>query len=463
MPGASIFAVLVVSVRSRAAAVRLDSALATRGAWWLLALPLLFLHVRYQPSVTVSLGSTRVEIDASDLVVAVGLVVAFASGLPARLTRRSWLALGPAAVLMVVIAAGTAHGAASLHGYATATHAVTALKYAEYAVLALVIVALVRGRTELLLLCGVVTAWSVVCTVDAILQFVGLVPEFEGIRPLQREVSLVGLHDFAALSGAALAIALTALALGTASRRETYGAWAAGVSGVLGVALSGSSAGLIGVVAAAAATALVAQQRGRLDRSRIAALAACVVVVGGGVVALRSTDITQFFRWAGVAPRKASTTENVQTYAQRSIVAYIALRMWLDHPLVGTGWQGALEPAGYGPYLEPARKRFPAQPAEAFPSPAHPTNPQNLYVQLLSDLGLAGLIAFLATLLGSAWLAFGAMRRKGDAAAAGLLALLWMVVAAGVANAIGLVAGIPLEALIWLAVGLAVAADRMDR
>src|SRR4051812_49884519 len=109
MPGASIFAVLVVSVRSRAAAVRLDSALATRGAWWLLALPLLFLHVRYQPSVTVSLGSTRVEIDASDVVVAVGLVVAIASGLPARPTPPPWLALGPAALLLVVVAPRAGH------------------------------------------------------------------------------------------------------------------------------------------------------------------------------------------------------------------------------------------------------------------------------------------------------------------------------------------------------------------
>ena len=38
------------------------------------------------------------------------------------------------------------------------------------------------------------------------LQFLGLVNEFYGKRPGQREVSFLGIHDFAAFSAAALAI-----------------------------------------------------------------------------------------------------------------------------------------------------------------------------------------------------------------------------------------------------------------
>jgi O-antigen ligase len=230
------------------------------------------------------------------------------------------------------------------------------------------------------------------------------------------------------------------------------------VSGALGAALSASSAGFIGVGLAAGAAGLIAMRRGRLSWPRVVALVAAVLVVAGGVAGLRSNDISQFFRWAGFSPKQSSTTANVQTYAQRSIVGYIALRMWLDHPLAGTGWQGSLEPAGYEPYIAAARRKFPAQPAQAFPSPATPTNPQNVYLQLLSDLGLTGLLAFLATLAGSAWLALGALRTRGVAAETGAVALLLLLVAAGVGNAIGLVAGIPLDALLWIAVGASLAA-----
>ena len=52
----------------------------------------------------------------------------------------------------------------------------------------------------------------------AALQFLGLVDEFEGRRPGQREPSFLGVHDFAALSAAALGLALLAIAFGTRGR-----------------------------------------------------------------------------------------------------------------------------------------------------------------------------------------------------------------------------------------------------
>jgi O-antigen ligase len=126
--------------------------------------------------------------------------------------------------------------------------------------------------------------------------------------------------------------------------------------------------------------------------------------------------------------------------------------------VIGAGWQASLEPAAYERYLADARRRFPAQPAQAFPSPATPTNPQNVYLQLLSDLGLLGLLAFLATAAGAACLAVGALRARGTAAEVGAVALLFLLVALGVGNAIGLVAGIPLDALLWIGVGASLAA-----
>src|SRR5205085_28196 len=61
-------------------------------------------------------------------------------------------------------------------------------------------------------------AWSVAATGWGFLQFVGAVNEFEGKRPGQREVSFLGIHDFAGFSGATLAIGLAAIAL--AKRRR---------------------------------------------------------------------------------------------------------------------------------------------------------------------------------------------------------------------------------------------------
>src|SRR4029077_4318286 len=78
----SIFAVLVLSSRSRAAAGSLDSALALRGGWWLLGLPFLFLHARYQPSVSVSVGSTSVDVAAPGVVIAGGVPLLPAPGVP---------------------------------------------------------------------------------------------------------------------------------------------------------------------------------------------------------------------------------------------------------------------------------------------------------------------------------------------------------------------------------------------
>jgi O-antigen ligase len=92
------------------------------------------------------------------------------------------------------------------------------------------------------------------------------------------------------------------------------------------------------------------------------------------------------------------------------------------------------------------------QPPDAFPSRKNRWGVQNAYVQSLADLGVLGLPAFLAALLvplGRAWRA-----AAGETGTAGIGLVLLVV---GAWNGYGLVAGIPLAALTWLAVGVAVA------
>jgi O-antigen ligase len=77
---------------------------------------------------------------------------------------------------------------------------------------------------------------------------------------------------------------------------------------------------------------------------------------------------------------------------------------------------------------------------------------QNAYVQALSDFGILGLLVFLAALLVPVWLALSRGARPLAVAAAAVV-----LVTMGVWNGLGLVAGIPADALTWLGVGAALA------
>jgi RsiW-degrading membrane proteinase PrsW (M82 family) len=79
-------------------------------------------------------------------------------------------------------------------------------------------------------------------------------------------------------------------------------------------------------------------------------------------------------------------------------------------------------------------------------------------VQSLADLGFLGLPVFLAAFLVPAF--FAARHGLGDARIAGVALPLLVV---GVWNGYGLVAGIPLDALTWLAVGVAAASVSFTR
>jgi O-Antigen ligase len=440
-------------------------ATATTRPWPLvlaLAIPIVFLHVRYQPKVHVGLGSTTAGIELSDLAVLAVALAALWSGVregwaPLRAGRAIWIAI--AAVLLVVFAA-TFYGLARPPHYRFLTHLVTAAKFAEYAVLAPAVPLLLRSRRDVMLLFWTVTAWSVAATAWGLLQFSGLVNEFEGKRPLQREPSFLGIHDLAALSGGALALGLCVLALRPASRPERLLGWIAGSSGAVGLVLSSAVAGALAIGLAAVAAIVVGARRHVLTLARAAAVVGVAVVVGVGVLLMRSGDVTSFIRFLGIGhePKK---TADVESSVHRSLLAYIGVRIFADHPILGVGWQGSEEEGNYGPYLAAAHRRFPGEPAVAFPSPKHAWGVQNAYLQTLTDMGLVG-FAFLVVLLVSG-LVLGlraALRAPPEIAFLALAGVLWILVAAGVWNGLGLVAGIPLDALTWLSFGLVAAAAR---
>lgn len=344
--------------------------------------------------------------------------------------------------------------------YQVATNLVTAAKFAEYAALALTAGLLLGERRARRAVFAALAGWSTLATIVAVLQFTG-VDIFDAWRSGGRQPSFVGIHDLAALSGAALVLAAVTLLFGAEDTDGRRVAWLAGISGWLGLVLSGSVAPAIGLALAALTIWVAARQRGHADRKRALALAAVVVSAMAGVIGLRGNEIGDFLRFTGILPAKAEI-RNVESFGQRSILAYIGLREFAGHPFFGVGWQGSSEQQNYEPYLADAHARFPDQPAEAFPSPAHPWGVQNAPIQALADLGAVGTVP-LAGLIGL--LLFVAMRRslraESDLARGSAIALGWMVIALTALTAIGLVAGLPSDALFWLAVGLLLARQEL--
>src|SRR6267142_5986317 len=94
-----------------------------------LAVPFIFLHIKYQPGVRVPLGSTHLGLELSDVAVVVVALVALREGLkmgfaPLRPALPLWIA-SAALLLWIFIRSGSLE------------HFVTATKFSEYALLAL--------------------------------------------------------------------------------------------------------------------------------------------------------------------------------------------------------------------------------------------------------------------------------------------------------------------------------------
>ena len=114
------------------------------------AVPVLFLHLRYQPKAGIGLRSTTIGIELSDVAVLAIVLTAAVAGSrngwgPLRATRRLWLA---AAVFLGVVLAATVYPLLRYEQYPFLAHAVTAAKFCEYALLAPAIDARKSGCPE---------------------------------------------------------------------------------------------------------------------------------------------------------------------------------------------------------------------------------------------------------------------------------------------------------------------------
>jgi O-Antigen ligase len=419
------------------------------------AVPFLFLHATYQPSVSLGVGSTSVDVTLADAAIACVLVAATLRG-----RREGWqplvrarVVLGLTAAFLLVCAVSLATPSLLGEDYDLTRHTISLAKFAWYATLLPATVLLVRSTVDLVPVVRALVAWSVAATAWGLLQFLGLVAEFEGKRPGQREPSFVGIHDLAALSGAALVVGAIGIALADGAPAGRRWSVVALIAGGLGVVLSGAMTAVLGLWLALATVLLGARAISSLGGRRALALVGVTLLVSAGTATMRASTIERFAEFIGIRDRVADS--GIESYAHRTLLAYIGGRIWLDRPVTGVGWQASSEEWAYGPFLDDARARFPNEPDQAFPSPAHPWGIQTLYLQVAADLGIAGI----ALLLGLAAAGVAAGVRGLRSSPTALVGLGWLCVVAGVWTGIGLVAGLPLEALTWIAFGLVTVRD----
>jgi O-antigen ligase len=338
---------------------------------------------------------------------------------------------------------------------------VTAAKFAEYALLAPVVPLLLRRTRDLVLPLWSLALWSSAATIVGIAQFFGANIFLAGTVG-RRQASFLSSADFAALSAAALLAGVVAAVFPRVPRTRIPAAIAL-VSGALGMIVAGAVASLLGLATALVVLAIVLLLRRELAVRRLAAVAVVSVVVLAGIVAIRGSDLDAFARFLGAKPGTSQPqATKVQTYAHRTLLAWLGWQIFVDHPLIGVGWEGSAEPANFLRYIPAAHRRFPDEAPLAFPSaaPGRQYGVQNSWIQALADLGVVGLalwaslFAIVAWLAGRAAVVLGSPTALYALLAAALLAWLW--------TAQGFVAGIPLDALTFLAFGLGAARLRPE-
>lgn len=419
-----------------------------------LAIPLLCLHGAFQPTVhlhAAGLGVRLRLVDATLVLVAAGAVVEARRGGIVAL-RHGALVWAAVVAFLLDVAAATFYPLAWTHAYPWRTHLVTAVKYAEYGVLAFATPLAVRRARDLRMIAWALVLVGAAATLVGVLQFAG-VHIFRAWPSGGRQPSFVGVDDYGALSAAVYVVGAALVALGSRDARDRTLAVVACLAGGVGMVLSGALASVLGMTIAVVVLAAVAWRTRALTSRRGLALAGLVVVVACGSVFMRSSALGSFARFLGVG-RQASSGR-VESYSQRWVLDYVGLRIFERRPVLGAGWQAAFDQETYGPVLPAAHRRFPSQPPQAFPSPAHPYGIQNAYVEALAELGIVGALLF------AAWIASGLIVGARGALAAPhglsppLLGLLFVCVALGVWNGLWFIAGNPFDALLWLGFGLA--------
>lgn len=391
-----------------------------------------------QPSLTFTAG-TSVSVNPSDVaLVVLGLWTLGRFARHRDLPRPAWPVLMAGAVFCAcVLVSAATNGAGAF---------VAAGKLIEMAALALAAVYVLERDDRTWVLVLALAGMNAAATAHAVEGF---------LTSGERQRSFLGSHDLAALGTMTLSVWFAHLYSPT--RRWRRLAQAAAVVGAVGMTLGAALASLVGLYLAAAAITLLARLRGEFRTKALATTVVVVLAITGGVLYLRSDNLSFLRAWFGTPKHGQPAGAEHGAWSQRIIFAYIGGRVFLAHPILGTGWYPELPPKEYARFLPDAHKRYPLQPAILFPPAEGKFIPQMTYDQVLYELGLTGALVFLLLLAATIQASVRSRSRDGPI---GYLASAWTASMLGVLAGIGLFGGATVTALFWLTLGTAAALAR---
>jgi hypothetical protein len=385
------------------------------------------------PSFEVGVAGTSVSLGLTDVVLAV-----LAGFVLARLAGRGALPRPARAVT----AAAFAFSAWLL--LSSAVNGVEALvgagKLLEYGILGLGAVLFVPRRAQV---------WALVALLVAITAVVDVIALVDVAQSGERQGAFIGSHELAWLGGMVLAAGV-ALLFASARRLHWVGI-AVTLVGATGTAVGAALAGLLGMWLALAAIVALAVARGSLRLRPLLLTLAVGAAVTAAAIPLRSGDLGFIEEGPSLGAKSAGG------WSQRLIYTYIGGRVFLDNPILGTGWHGNLPPSEWAHFLDDAKRRFPEQPPRYFPAPTDEYVPQQTYDQVLTELGIVGAALFLVLAGLVVGAAVGVGRRwprGGPDEALAYLPTAWIAALAGSLAGAALYGGLALTALFWLTLGV---------
>jgi hypothetical protein len=389
-------------------------------------------RARDQPGLDLSLGSTTATIVPADVLLLALACTAVWTIAQDGFPPGSRAAIASAAVFcLLVLGTGLANGSAAF---------VAGAKLTELAALGLGAAVLVRTREQLESILDVLILFVLAADVVGAVRFV---------THGGRQASFLGEHDFAALATLPLLYGLIRVFAGGSRGRTAVAIVAGGLGCILGAAL----ASLLGLYLGLAALLLVAWRRGWWNWTHAALVVAVVGVVTAGTLTIRAGDLGFLQAWFGKPESRPG--QYAASWSQRLIYAYVGGRVFLAHPLLGTGWYGELPPKTFVAYLPAARRRFTDQPPRYFPPASKPFIPQQTWDQILYELGLGGAAAALALLVTLGRASVRAARWVSGAGSP--LPAAWLAASVGALAGEGFFGGTPLAASFWLVAGIVVA------
>ena len=412
---------------------------------FLVTVLLCLLRSRDLPSIDFGAAGTTVSIGPADIALLATAVLAVLR-LRARKTLPSpWLLAAIAAFALLIVVSAIPNGAAAL---------TSAGKVTEFAALTLGAAAFLETRERLAAVAELIVAFTVVAVFWGAVGFVGGAGGRQG--------SFLGEHDLAAVGTMALGVGLARIH----SRAGRPGAFAlvAIAAGGLAVMLGASLASLLALYLVSGAVLVLALVRHSLRLGAVLATLAVAVVVTAGTLSLRGGELGFIQEWFGPEPEQPG--QYAASWSQRLIYAYVGGRVFLDRPLLGTGWYGELPPEEYARYISDARDRFPDQPPPYFPSSTGTFIPQQTFDQVLFELGLVGAAAFLAAVLLAVRQAVRAgvrWAREGEWSELAYVPAAWLAGLGGALAGAALFGGAPLTGMFWLALGVAASAPALVR